>query len=935
MKEALSNMSFILTTTNFIRVNESSSRLIQELTHDHKSLEPSQVLLRRMNNISVSSQLSVPVALGMVYSWKSLFADLLVKEECPMNCVVENSCEDTGFRYLIQGNESRFLGETKLSFPPNRLVSVDIQVNNATNVCRHTIHIYPEASFEEIYSSEASEYAIMLIGVVFLFIGLSFCIYDYILQSQYQSLKQKEIQSNAIVSEMFPGRIRERLYQEQSDHVGSSHQDMRFHSEESETSSPRTRKPKIRLKNILRGQQNEELSALEEPIAEYFPHCTVLFADIVGFTAWSSQRDPAQVFQLLQAIYRSFDIIAKKLRVFKVETIGDTYLAVTGIPEAQENHALIMSIFACKCKVKMQEVVQDLERTLGPDTSDLDMRFGLHSGPVTAGVLRGERSRFQLFGDTVNTAARMESTGMRGRIQLSESTAMLLKAKGKSHWIKEREELVDAKGKGQLRSFWLEPRGARSVLSIDTDKIRSVKEDSEASVSDHSIDMIQDESPEEVPCREMKSRRQSIMWGASQEVLGMEPPTLRRNRSVTGRLVEWNVDTLLSLLKKIASCRRTKYVGFAESDLPGNQIRLPTDTNNLTAIDEVKEIIELSGSKNDNISDLVQEDFSLDYKVVDQLRRYVAMIASMYRDNPFHNYEHACHVQMSMIKLLQQIVDETNEEKDENDQDRPRNPSCSYFTSSITSDPLTQFGVIFAALIHDVDHTGVTNGQLVKEQAHVAVVYKNKSVAEQNSIDLAWELLMSKDFGDLRQAIFNNEEELNRFRQIVVNVVLATDIFDQELSALRKNRWERAFSSNHIESTLDARNRKATIVLEHLIQASDVSHTMQHFDIYRKWNERLFFENQMAFNSGRMSSDPAKGWYQGELWFFDNYVIPLAKKLKECGVFGVCSDECLEYALENRRLWELQGEDIVKEMNSKDYLQEQKRLRKAYRGMGP
>ena len=136
---------------------------------------------------------------------------------------------------------------------------------------------------------------------------------------------------------------------------------------------------------------------------------------------------------------------------------------------------------------------------------------------------------------------------------------------------------------------------------------------------------------------------------------------------------------------------------------------------------------------------------------------------------------------------------------------------------------------------------------------------------------------MDPKFADLRDCICATDSEYRRFRQLVVNVVLATDIFDPELSALRKNRWSKAFEVAAAdlvkESPVDQVNRKATIVLEHLIQASDVSHTMQHWDIYRKWNERLFFELYSAFQSGRTDKDPAEGWYAGELWFFDNYVV--------------------------------------------------------------
>jgi hypothetical protein len=141
---------------------------------------------------------------------------------------------------------------------------------------------------------------------------------------------------------------------------------------------------------------------------------------------------------------------------------------------------------------------------------------------------------------------------------------------------------------------------------------------------------------------------------------------------------------------------------------------------------------------------------------------------------------------------------------------------------------------------------------------------------------------------------------------------------------LRKNRWTKAFSGEDVisDTTESFSDLRATIVIEHIIQASDVSHTMQHWHVYRKWNKCLFKEMHKSFKEGRMANNPADFWYRGELGFFDNYVIPLAKKLEECGVFGVSSHEYLNYARQNRAEWEERGEgiveDLVKELSEDD-----------------
>jgi hypothetical protein len=152
-------------------------------------------------------------------------------------------------------------------------------------------------------------------------------------------------------------------------------------------------------------------------------------------------------------------------------------------------------------------------------------------------------------------------------------------------------------------------------------------------------------------------------------------------------------------------------------------------------------------------------------------------------------------------------------------------------TFGISSDPLVHFALAFAALIHDVDHPGITNNQLVKEKSRLARIYENKSIAEQNSFQCAWDLLMDPSYDHLRAAIYTTKDEFNHFRNLVVNAIIATDLRDKNLSQARNKRWEEAFQEPLPESSVAARkgrlDRQATLVLEYLMQASDVAHAMQ------------------------------------------------------------------------------------------------------------
>jgi hypothetical protein len=133
---------------------------------------------------------------------------------------------------------------------------------------------------------------------------------------------------------------------------------------------------------------------------------------------------------------------------------------------------------------------------------------------------------------------------------------------------------------------------------------------------------------------------------------------------------------------------------------------------------------------------------------------------------------------------------------------------------------------------------GVSNATLVKEKSPIASFYEGKSPAENHSLSLGWELLMEPEYSDLVNCICGNDrKETDRLKALLTNAVLATDVFDKDLKQERDKKWDRVFGIEDLNSDEAARldSLKATIVMEHLIQASDVAHTMQHWHVYIKW----------------------------------------------------------------------------------------------------
>ena len=562
------------------------------------------------------------------------FRNIIPENTAPINLVLSNTCGQV-VTYEIRGpvvilasgtgdvhdTQYNHMGVHAQFQRSEEVLDNDDLFEKDKYYCRYEIDIYPTQAFED--SITTGQPLMSTLGVVFIFALTSavFILYDVLVSKRQQRVEASAARSNALVSSLFPAQVRDRLLEQNNNGASAKGRPNRH------TNVTKSSNDSVEVKRKTSYEEDVTSKLLEtKPIADLFPNATVLFADICGFTAWSSVREPTQVFTLLEQIYNSFDIIAKRRRIFKVETIGDCYVAAAGLPDPRPDHAAAMSRFASDCLTKMHSVVKKLEVRLGPDTGDLGMRFGLHSGPVTAGVLRGEKSRFQLFGDTVNTAARIESTGMRNRIHLSEATAELLVGSGKRSWVEKREGIVTAKGKGDMVTYWLTLTKRNGKYKDQRDETGEVAMSIIETMTAHSGNS--------------DSMSTAAAGGRTYKHSGDTIATIDDKKQ---RLIDWNADVLLSFLKKIAAMRAEDEAREAAP------VKLEAKSEGFTVLDEVREIIVLPQEECEYKID--PQTLELDPSIVSQVQDYVSLIASMYRFNSFHNFEHASHVTQSVTKV--------------------------------------------------------------------------------------------------------------------------------------------------------------------------------------------------------------------------------------------------------------------------------------------
>jgi guanylate cyclase len=198
------------------------------------------------------------------------------------------------------------------------------------------------------------------------------------------------------------------------------------------------------LLNILPKSIAEKLKAESQTIADQFDAASILFADVVDFTPLSERMSAAEVVGMLDHLFSHFDELADRHGLEKIKTIGDCYMVAAGVPAPRPDHARAMAQMALEMTEAMRS--QDGVGHLG-----LELRIGINSGPVVAGVIGRKRFLYDLWGDAVNTASRMESSGTPGRIQVTRATYELLK----DEFRFEHRGRVDVKGKGEMETWYL------------------------------------------------------------------------------------------------------------------------------------------------------------------------------------------------------------------------------------------------------------------------------------------------------------------------------------------------------------------------------------------------------------------------------------------------------------------------------------------------
>ena len=267
--------------------------------------EPHTAMLQPITNINgyFSEETEQPIVDGIAFSilsWNVLFSDILSLGSGTMVVIVKDSCDDVELMYELEGTKATFVAYEDVhdtAYDNKEHVVLLPSLSQANATCMYHLHIYPTQDLEFMYlTAKPWIFAAVVFAIVALFIG-AFISYDKFVHHRQEEVLAKAARSNAIVASLFPSNVRDRILQQAEEQV--DRKSKKFGSN-----------GKNQLKSFLSDGMAEKPNGEDtsgKPIADLFPHTTVMFADIAGFTAWSSIREPCQVFELLETLYTSFD----------------------------------------------------------------------------------------------------------------------------------------------------------------------------------------------------------------------------------------------------------------------------------------------------------------------------------------------------------------------------------------------------------------------------------------------------------------------------------------------------------------------------------------------------------------------------------------------------------------------------------------------------
>lgn len=327
---------------------------------------------------------------------------------------------------------------------------------------------------------------------------------------------------------------------------------------------------------------------------------TVCFADIVGYTEISSDLPPTKVSNMLDRLYTKFDRLSDLHNVFKVETIGDSYMTVTNLAKTQPDHVSIMAHYAIDALNAATTTLIDEE---DPAKGHVQIRIGFHSGPVASHVVGSRNPRYSIIGDTVNIAARLESNSKEGRIHCSWESARLLSAQAPELELVSRGS-IKLKGKGVMKTFWV-----RTSNVIDSSFSYNIED-----VQDSDVGYVLGASP----------------------LVQVEKAANKRER-----LIETNVNILRKYLERIVAARQaTEATGDSDKFDIVDEGLLETVHQGKSPFGEVTVIIELP-EFNHRVAKIIKSSGAIELSddVLSQLRNFVNTISGMYPDNAFHSFE--------------------------------------------------------------------------------------------------------------------------------------------------------------------------------------------------------------------------------------------------------------------------------------------------------